>query len=559
MNGNNIQVLVDNRFRLLYLDRKSNFEKAEILNKKTFVIGNGPSALHLVKELLASGAEVILATTDSAVEFPLTMDSMAMEVLTETKLLSCRGCAGDFRLVSDCRGQKIIKNVAEIVIAVEDQRQPNFLVYGLKPSSSVISQSRMKTLLNESAHKKNILSEAKTVSFLTGIFRESNPVITEEIMDLALSLQSGYNVQTYILTRNLKVAGNGLEALYRKTKETGAVYVKFTDVMPDIYQEKNEGIRIEFIDEITSKKFRLTPDITVVDETIVPSDYTAELAEILRLDADPNGFVQADNVHRLSVFTNRKWILAAGPSRSIQTRDDQITDAENVALVSAGLVADQAPIPPDRAEIDTGQCIRCLTCYRLCPYRAITLNARVTVVPDACERCGICAAQCPRGAVQIKDLTPWVMLNPTKTMVDTREKKTFTPSIVAFCCSRSAVQAHELARCLAHRLPQGLQVVEVPCSGAVSYNHIFAALDNTADGVMVLTCHKGNCHSEYGNIYASQAVEQIQEMFSRIGFEKERLLIQTLASNMGTEFARIVNRFEETVVKLGPSRLRKNQ
>jgi coenzyme F420-reducing hydrogenase delta subunit len=112
---------------------------------------------------------------------------------------------------------------------------------------------------------------------------------------------------------------------------------------------------------------------------------------------------------------------------------------------------------------------------------------------------------------------------------------------------------------MGHRLPQGLQVVEMPCSGAVSYDHIFAALDNNADGVMVLTCHKGNCHSEHGNIYAQQTVEQIREMFSRIGFEKERILIQTLASNMGTEFSQIVNRFEETIAELGPSRLKKNQ
>jgi coenzyme F420-reducing hydrogenase delta subunit len=47
-------------------------------------------------------------------------------------------------------------------------------------------------------------------------------------------------------------------------------------------------------------------------------------------------------------------------------------------------------------------------------------------------------------------------------------------------------------------------------------------------------------------------------MFSRIGFEKERILIQTLASNMGAEFAQIADRFEETIVKLGPSRLKKN-
>ena len=179
-------------------------------------------------------------------------------------------------------------------------------------------------------------------------------------------------------------------------------------------------------------------------------------------------------------------------------------------------------------------------------------------MPNACERCGICAAHCPRGAVRITDLEPGAISDLITIDTDMLSSKTFMPFIVAFCCRRSAAQARDLAICMGHRLPQGLKVVEVPCSGAVSYDHVFAALDNNADGVMVLTCHKGNCHSEHGNIYAEQSVEQIQEMFSRIGFEKERLLIQTLASNMGTEFARIADRFEETILELGPSRLKKN-
>ena len=76
---------------------------------------------------------------------------------------------------------------------------------------------------------------------------------------------------------------------------------------------------------------------------------------------------------------------------------------------------------------------------------------------------------------------------------------------------------------------------------------------------MVLTCHEGNCHSEQGNIYAKQTVAQIMDMFLQIGFEKERLAVQTLASNMGTEFAEMVNRFEANIIELGPSRLKKNQ
>ncbi|HAY38492.1 MAG TPA: hypothetical protein DCY53_03585 [Desulfobacteraceae bacterium] len=373
----------------------------------------------------------------------------------------------------------------------------------------------------------------------------------------SLLLQKDFNLQTYILTKNLKVAGDGLESLYRETKNAGTIYIKFTDALPDIHQGEEDNIRIDFFDEITSKNFRLTPDMTVVDETIVPSRYATGLAKIFHIENDVNGFLQRDNVHRYSVLTNRKGIMAAGPSRDILADDDQRIDAENAALLVMGLVSGETEKRTEKAQVHEGQCIRCLTCYRLCPYHAITLNTRVEVVSNACERCGICAAHCPRGAVRITDLEPGAISDLLTIDPGMKPQKRFTPFIVAFCCRRSAAQARDLSIGMGHRLPQGLKMIEVPCSGAISFEHIFAALDNNADGVMVLTCHKGNCHSEHGNIYAGQKVEQIQEVFSRIGFEKERILIQTLASNMGTEFARIAVRFEETILKLGPSQLKK--
>ncbi len=103
---------------------------------------------------------------------------------------------------------------------------------------------------------------------------------------------------------------------------------------------------------------------------------------------------------------------------------------------------------------------------------------------------------------------------------------------------------------------QVLQIVEVPCAGSISREHLFSAFSKGADGVLVLTCHKGNCHSEYGNIYAHQRVDQLSENLSQIGFETERLVYKTLASNMGTEFAETVNAFEKAIFELGPSRLK---
>ncbi|MEJ2656626.1 MAG: hydrogenase iron-sulfur subunit [Desulfobacterales bacterium] len=526
------------------------------MNNKTLILGSGPCANTIVENLLATGTEIVIATRDDTCSFDGHADSEVIKILTKTRLMSCKGSVGAFRIEAIHNNKSVTMDVGRIVIAEEDQRISNFLLYGLKASPNVITLSQMKSLLNDSSGEKSVLSRIEKVVFLTGLKEESTPIIAEEVMLSSLLLQKDFGLQTYVLTKNLKVAGAGLESLYRETKNAGAIYIKFTDAGPGIYQKEKDNIRIEFFDEITSKNFRLTPDMTVVDEAVVPSVYAADLAEVFHIERDIGGFLQGDNVHRYSVLTNRKGIMAAGPSRSILADDDQRIDAENAALAVRSLAAGKTRIESETAQVKEGLCIRCLTCYRLCPYRAITLNRRVEVVPDACERCGICAAHCPRHAVRIADLEPKVISELITDDHGMKTQKGFTPFIVAFCCRRSAAQARDLAICMGHRLPKGLKVVEVPCSGAVSYDHIFSALDNHADGIMVLTCHKGNCHSERGNIYADQIVEQLREMFSRIGFEKERLLIQTLASNMGTEFAQIADRFEKTVSKLGPSKLK---
>ncbi|MGB2688004.1 MAG: hypothetical protein WBC36_03385, partial [Desulfobacterales bacterium] len=241
------------------------------MNNKTLILGNGPCAVAVAENLLTTGIAIVIATTDDTIGLDGSADSGALQILTETRLISCKGSLGTFRIEAIQNNKPVTLDVGRIIIAEEDQRTSNFSLYGLNASSNVITLSHMKNVLHDSSCEKSILSEIKKVVFLTGFVKESTPVIAKEVMLSSLLLQKDYNLQTYILTKNLKVAGDGLESLYRETKEAGTIYIKFTDAVPDIHQGEEDNIRIEFFDEITSKNFRLTPDMTVVDETIVPS------------------------------------------------------------------------------------------------------------------------------------------------------------------------------------------------------------------------------------------------------------------------------------------------
>jgi heterodisulfide reductase subunit A-like polyferredoxin/coenzyme F420-reducing hydrogenase delta subunit len=521
------------------------------LEMKTLIIGSGPSAVNIAREILGYGNKVILALKEkeaSALVRELNPEGMGpARIMTDTKILSCRGCAGDFTVFMERGGKNVSEKISGVVIAEEYEKKPNYSDYGLKPSPDVLSLSYFTGNGIDAKDALKALPEGSKIVFLTGLGYESNPVTAEEIMLASLKLQKDFNLQTYILTGNLKVAGNGLEKLYRETRTAGTVYFKFTNTSPRILQDNEGKVSIELSDEITRLNFRITPAVTVVDETISPSGYLKELAAVFGLQTGRDGFLQSGNLHRTGIYTNRKGIFVAGPSRSFLNNADNVTDFANAAILTSG-ISDNYKEVKTKAEIKSGSCIKCLTCYRCCPHRAIDIDIRPYVMPDACEGCGICFAECPRGAISLNFPDNRNVADEIRKAADNGK---LYPHIIAFCCNRSAARAKELALCMGYRLPANLQIVVVPCSGYVSVEYILSAFKNKADGVLVLTCHPGNSHSEYGNIFARRRVEHLRETFSQMNFEKERLEIKTLASNMGYEFAQIVYKFENTLKALG--------
>jgi coenzyme F420-reducing hydrogenase delta subunit len=137
------------------------------------------------------------------------------------------------------------------------------------------------------------------------------------------------------------------------------------------------------------------------------------------------------------------------------------------------------------------------------------------------------------------------------------EQQIDTPRIIAFLCQNSAYEAAEMARLFGEALPQGLQMIKVPCAGKVDVDYILTAFQAGADGVLVLACHKDNCKSLRGNTFADWRVEDTRRMLEEVGLEKERLQFATIASNMPVEFARIIRKMEEEIEALGPSRIKK--
>jgi coenzyme F420-reducing hydrogenase delta subunit/Pyruvate/2-oxoacid:ferredoxin oxidoreductase delta subunit len=519
------------------------------LKERTLLIGNGPVASGIAKALLSKNIPVMQVTPSPSVipDDPAPL----LEVRTETRVIHCTGSAGNFKVILSQPNGSPPLLFANIVIAEEGISSPLFSLYGLRASPTVQSISEIRKDPASPLASEYALTAGKTAVFIAGLASEGYPHMLETAMESCLKLQTELGMKTMILTRNLKVGASGLEALYRKTRQAGVGYFKFSDALPAFQQDADGNVQIAFMDEITRMPFTVHADFTVVDEAIAPSPYLKDLSRIFCLDTDASGYIQSDNVHRLSVLTNRKGILAAGGSRGMLSPSALIAEVSETAITLFSQINGALTTPGDKALIHVGACIRCLTCFRLCPYHAITLNTRPVVIADDCERCGLCAAECPAKAIRVEDLRVQTISKRLQP-VPCPDSTSFPPFLVAFCCGRSAGRAKELATLSGMRLPERLSIVEVPCSGSISLEHLMAAFQHQADGVMVFTCHEGNCHSERGNIMAGKRTAHLKNMLKQIGIDPNRLLLKTLASNMAAEFAETVDKFEKQIAEAGP-------
>ena len=256
-------------------------------------------------------------------------------------------------------------------------------------------------------------------------------------------------------------------------------------------------------------------------------------------------------------------VLAVGSARGPRSLQESIQEGREAALYLHDLLSNgHRTVALDRVKLDEQKCAICLTCYRFCPHRAISIVERRPVFSDlACKVCGICAAECPMDALQIHNFTDEQIKSELKVAapgLQVKDDGGFVPSIVAFCCKNSAMEAATLAAYRKLELPEGLQLVEMPCAGKIDMDYLLNAFKQGADGVMVMACHPDSCKSMEGSTIAQWRVEEARNYLQETGLEPDRLVFQGLAPAMGKEFSQASREFEKKLIELGESQIRKS-
>ncbi len=461
--------------------------------------------------------------------------------LEDGQITKVDGMLGDFKVYVKSNGKVERKNFGAIVVATPFDCIPVFEEYGLTPGENVFSVNHLLELLSENKPPTGI------AVFLTTFQEETNPVSFKNIVLNAIEIgKLGSTV--YVFVRNVKTAAPGLEKLILHAKNHGVMIIK-SNKAPEVEIKDNRPI-VTTYDPIIKKDIEIYADYVIIEDKIVPNEKNNEISELFGIHTDSNGFLQTNNVRRIPVFTNRKGIFVVGSAANIKPFPYILTDAIDVSCEIQGLLKGGGKVEVEETiSIDQEKCVRCLTCYRVCPHGAIYWDVdRVAISSLVCEGCGICTAECPMNAIQINEYSDDKIKDELK---DILKSKGDEPLFVAFCCKNSAFEAAKGAEKQGIDLPKGFKVIKVPCAGKVDVDYVLEALVKGVDGVIIGACYKDNCKSEKGNIFASYRIAHLKDILSQIGINPKRVELINVASNMPKEFGLKLQEVSKKIVGMG--------
>ncbi len=332
------------------------------------------------------------------------------------------------------------------------------------------------------------------------------------------------------------------ETLYQAARRAGVRFVRFGEKLPEIQVSGDEGGRKRFHvateDVIDSgNEFAWESDRVIVATGPDASSIPVWAQKIIKGDLDGRGFMLTDSIDSSWGRSLQSGVFVVGGATGNLDYIGSTAQAYAAAAEARAWIDDSLlKRNKETLSIDTS-CVRCLTCYRVCPHGALSLQintsrSHIQPLSSFCVECGICASVCPAAAITLT-ACPQESINAFINDVNPSDlpKTTFV-----FGCKRSAGM---MAKSM--QMPENARFLEVPCAGSVSEYSIWSALAAGAKGVLVVGCHDGNCHSHIGTNLAAARVEQARSIGIFDGNPK--IGYSTVAPNEFARFQRLLKEF----------------
>jgi len=212
--------------------------------------------------------------------------------------------------------------------------------------------------------------------------------------------------QAYIFYIDIRSGGKGYEEfVQRAVEEDGVVYLR--GKVSKIFED-NGKICVWGVDTLTGKSVEINADMVVLAQAMRPSKDADNLAKLLKISVDKDGFLQEAHPKLRPVESVTAGMFLAGAAQAPKDIPEAVAQASGAAAKAIAILSQERLFhSPQVAKSNLNLCSGCGMCVDVCPYDALSLkDGKVEVNEVLCEGCGTCSATCLRAAIEVKNITP---------------------------------------------------------------------------------------------------------------------------------------------------------
>jgi len=324
---------------------------------------------------------------------------------------ACELDAVDFSQVPE----NINFKVGTIIIATGWDIYEPYGEYGYGKFENVITQVQLERILSPNGpldghvHRISDEKEPKEIVFIqcVGSRNTERPYCSGVCCMLALKnaklLKEEFpDANMTICYIDMRTNEKGFEEYYQRAKGSDIRMIR-GKVGETTEDPETKNVNIRVYSSLTDEIIKISADLVILSTAALPSKGTSQIAKVLNLDADTNGFLTESHFGLMPQETKTKGIFIAGFAQGPKDIAYSVSQARAAASKVAELTAPgKAEIELITAKVNVDYCISCRRCEKECPKGAIKVDEIGAVVDDInCDGCGVCATCCPTQAIDI--------------------------------------------------------------------------------------------------------------------------------------------------------------
>ncbi|MEA3471710.1 MAG: FAD-dependent oxidoreductase, partial [Thermodesulfobacteriota bacterium] len=399
------------------------------VNKAALVIGGGLAGITAVLSLADQGFESHLVEKEAELggnygNLYYTLEGMdtvkhlaglldrvekndLIHVYTGAEITNIEGFIGNYKTTVEAGGTESQFEHGVVIVATGAyENKTTEYLYG--QNESVVTQRELEELIYK---KDTKVAKAKSVVMIqcVGSRCEERPYCSRyccsEAIKNALRLkEADPTTDVTILYRDIRTYGLK-EDYYKKAREANVKFVRYEeDIKPEVTGNGSK-VKISAFDYILSETVEMEADLLVLSVGTVPNPANDEIAKMLKIPVNQDGFFLEAHVKLRPVDFATDGVFMCGMAHSPKMSDEAISQA-NAAVSRACIILTKDFIEAEgkTAFVNKDRCMACGLCEENCPFSAIEvdINEGCAVVNAVlCKGCGVCTASCRMNAVDL--------------------------------------------------------------------------------------------------------------------------------------------------------------